>query len=247
MWQEATVRRERKKPVIFMFIIYAAFAKVNAYAMDGFVLMWPFQWLRKKLSATKRKNTKRDKWREEKKKTRARKETFKVYDGIEGSMWYCWSVAKPWVYWLTEKGERLKCNMNEMKLIWWPHLRWMDVLWTCGGCQQFKICLALFFPPHCHTLPSTNGNEDNYVDLLRLSLSLCRSAIHNCFAFVVLSTMCQTPMINIFSRFGRGMRRMGRMNETINWRIGPFLCWLGREKQPHNSDKNVFISMENSK
>lgn len=69
-----------------MFIIYAAFAKVNAYAMDGFVLMWPFQWLRKKLSATKRKNTKRDKWREEKKKTRARKETFEVYDGIEGSM-----------------------------------------------------------------------------------------------------------------------------------------------------------------
>lgn len=114
MWQEATVRRERKKPVIFMFIIYAAFAKVNAYAMDGFVLMWPFQWLRKKLSATKRKNTKR----EGKKKKRARKETFKVYDGIEGSMWYCWSVAKPWVYWLTEKGERLKCNMNEMKLIW---------------------------------------------------------------------------------------------------------------------------------
>lgn len=67
-----------------MFIIYAAFAKVNAYAMDGFVLMWPFQWLRKKLSATKRKNTKRDKWRDE--KMRARKETFKVYDGIEGSM-----------------------------------------------------------------------------------------------------------------------------------------------------------------
>lgn len=108
------------------------------------------------------------------------KRNIKIFDGIEGTMWYCWNGRNArcgLISWWN--GKWLKCNMNEAYLM--SAFTWMVMLWTCEGCQQFEIFFSVFlYSPH---VISVNGNENNYMVFLftvRFSIPFDHCVICGC-------------------------------------------------------------------